>query len=179
MFALLDRFINTKFRSFRLPLNWRTPKGYMIAIAIQSAWLSGGALVVLSTMLPFSGICELFGAFCMDINQNLANLNDKVVNFKQNFTADDRIQIIKRFYAIIEFHSEAKQLSFLFFSGLKIHALIIFPMTIAIFNIRFVARFSAIYSLMLTAFFGISTPSICTALLNLNTVCFQIHSFGR
>lgn len=87
----------------------------MIAIAIQGAWLVGGALVVLSTMLPFAGICELFGAFCMDINQNLANLNDKVVSFNRNSTADDRIQIVKRFYAIIEFHSEAKQLSFHFF----------------------------------------------------------------
>lgn len=95
----------------RLPLNWRTPNGYLLAFTVQIYWMVGGAVVVFSIILPFSGICKIFGAFSMDINKNFTDLNDIVVDCQQKYTVHDRIEIIKRFYAIIEFHSKTKQLS--------------------------------------------------------------------
>lgn len=109
----------------RFPMNWQTPTGYMTAFAIQFLWMIGGTAVVFSIILTFSGICEIFGAFTMDINKNSIDLNDFIVSGEQKFTAHDRIEISKRLYATLEFHSMTKQLSpngkeFLFTNSLKI-----------------------------------------------------------
>lgn len=97
--------------SSRMPFNWQTPKRYVLVIAIHAFWLIGGAALVISTILTFSGICEIFGAFTMDINKNLSELDDEIVSFKGKFTVDDRIKIANRFYDTIAFHSKTKELS--------------------------------------------------------------------
>lgn len=84
----------------------------MISFSIQFYWMVGGAVVVFFIILAFSGICKTFGAFSLDINKNLNDLNDIVVDCQQKFTVRNRIEIFKRFYAIVEFHSNTKQLSF-------------------------------------------------------------------
>lgn len=71
----------------------------------------GGTAVVFSIVLTFSGICKIFGAFSLDINKNLNDINDFTVNGEQKFTAHERIEIFKRFYATLEFHSKTKELS--------------------------------------------------------------------
>lgn len=140
--------------------------GYILAICIQSLFLVGGAAVVLVIVMAFSGFCDIFGAFCMDINQHLIELNEIVLNSHQKLTAAYRIRFATKFYGIIEFHSTVKQLSSTNVSYLRIKNLFFFSKS------RFVDRFSATYSLILTTFFGISTPNICTALINLNTVLY-------
>lgn len=78
-------------------MNWRTPKGYMIAFTIQFFWMIGGTAVVFSIISTFSGICEIFGAFSMDINRNLIDINDIVMGGEQSNTIQDRIEIAKNF----------------------------------------------------------------------------------
>lgn len=96
----------------RLPINWRTPKGYMIAACIQTVWLLAGGAIVLSIILVLLGVCDVFGAFCIDIiKKKMADLNKIVVKANHNFTASNRIRIATEFHAIIEFHARVKQLS--------------------------------------------------------------------
>lgn len=83
----------------------------MITACIQTAWLLSGGAVVLSIIVAFIGICDLLRAFCRDIIEHLADLNNVVVEANNSFTASDRTRIATEFYAIIEFHSKAKQLS--------------------------------------------------------------------
>lgn len=96
----------------RLPLNWRTPKGYMISFSIQLFWMVGGAVVVFFIILVYSGICKVFGAFSLDINKSLNDLNDIAIDAQHNKTNHNRIEIVKRFHAIVAFHSQTKQLSY-------------------------------------------------------------------
>ena len=70
----------------------------------------GGAAVVFSILLAFSGICKIFGAFTLDINKMLIDINDIVVDSQKNLSADNRIEIAKKLYAAIDFHSISKQL---------------------------------------------------------------------
>lgn len=95
-----------------MPFNWRTPTRYVIVIAIHAFWLIGGAALVISTILAFSGICEIFDALTMDINKNFRDLDRMIGNrHQQKFTVDERIDIAKRFYATIKFHTKSKELS--------------------------------------------------------------------
>lgn len=83
----------------------------MMSVAIQFYWLLGGAGVVFSIILAFSGICKIIGAFSLDIKKHSNDLNDAIIDGQQKLAVTDRIKIIKRFYAILEFHSNVKQLS--------------------------------------------------------------------
>lgn len=94
-----------------MPFNWRTPKRYVIVIGIHAFWLIGGADLVISTILAFSGICEIFGAFTMDINWNFVDLNSMIVSRQYKCTVDDRIKIANKFYDTVEFHAKAQELS--------------------------------------------------------------------
>lgn len=69
-------------------------------------------------LFTFAGFCDLFGAFALDIQKNLADLNDSIVmNKQQNFTIEHRIQWKRQLLGIIEFHTVGKQLNFHFFTN--------------------------------------------------------------
>lgn len=43
----------------------------------------------------------------MDVNQNLAELDDTITKSGQKYTALDRIKIATKFFEILDFHSTA------------------------------------------------------------------------
>lgn len=67
--------------------------------------------MAITTLLTFGGVCMLFGAFPLDIQASLNDLNDEVVNVHRNFTAENRREFYKRLSNIAETHKIAKQLS--------------------------------------------------------------------
>lgn len=90
----------------RLPFNWKTPGGYFIALCAECIAVFV-ELFSSSTMLCFSvGSCWLFITIVRDITNDLTYLNC-------NKISASNIQTKKvQFYHIIEFYSDAKQLSF-------------------------------------------------------------------
>lgn len=79
----------------------------MIGILIQGVFLCAGAAICLGIVMVSSGICDLFGAFCTDVNQNLSELDDTITKSGQKYTALDRIKISTKFFEILDFHSTA------------------------------------------------------------------------
>lgn len=92
----------------RIPWNWKTLSGYLLASLIQLSWLCAGIFIVVSAMLPFYGFCTQFVVFTMDINKKWSNLNSAIID-QQNFTTKNRIEFIRRLIKLIEFHSVVKE----------------------------------------------------------------------
>lgn len=92
------------FKKIRLPFDWKTPFGFTVALLSQIV----GGCATFSILLPaFSfmiGSCVLFIFVADDITKDLAVFNSGKVAKK------NRVPRLKRFCAIIEIHSDARQL---------------------------------------------------------------------
>lgn len=90
---------------WRLPFNWRTPLGYLVALFAQ---FTGSFAVLFSALTVFSflvGSCWLFYTISRDINQDL-----KCLKCKKSSDGNDRSLKI-HFYHIVQVYLDAKQLS--------------------------------------------------------------------
>lgn len=94
-----------------MPWNWKTPLGYLIAVAIQYSWITLGVFMVVSCLNIFAGVWILVGAYAIDIKKNLFNLNNIVIKAKYNVSVQKRIEIMKKLCNVIHFHSDIIQLS--------------------------------------------------------------------
>lgn len=89
------------FYILRYPFNWKTPFGYIICALIQTItqFVAGGIFVAILIMVV--GFCSLVKAFILDIEENLIQLNEGVVECKQ------QVKMMKKLFDVIEFHSES------------------------------------------------------------------------
>lgn len=89
-----------------MPVDWRTPSGYLVSFAIE--FLATYYVVISCTCnvcFPVGACCFLI-AFADDIKDELHDLNE------YNQTKDHRTkEFYSKFCHLIEFHSIAKQLS--------------------------------------------------------------------
>ena len=130
------------FDSLRLPYNWKTPFGYLITLAAESA-STHSALFCTSPIVSFFGgwawlaICSL-----KDISNDLPEL---IVG---KGTHGRRKEMKKRFCSIILFYSDAKQLS----EALKSPIHFINELDL-ICSHRFLAEFSKINEFIISSVF--------------------------
>lgn len=92
---------------FRLPFDWKTPSGYLLA----SIFFAGAIFCLLFGFIPlpclFVGSCWLFICFATDMKNELKKLNVSAKN--KNYR-----ELTQRFSKLIEMHVDVKQLSELF-----------------------------------------------------------------
>lgn len=95
-----------KFRSQRLPFNWKTPFGYFIATQLEFFGSLSIVLITFAVITNYFGSCWLITVFVKDIGENdvsQLNLNASGPNKKK--------KMIDRFRKLVYNFSEVKQLS--------------------------------------------------------------------
>lgn len=89
----------------RLPFDWHTPWGYLIAIGLESI-ITFCLNLYIACVVALTLGCFLFAiSTTKDINSNLRSLN------KQAKIGQSEADIYEEFTEIISLHSEQKQLS--------------------------------------------------------------------
>lgn len=81
---------------------------------MQFASFYGGIVMIVCVLEIFAGFCILMRLFAMNIKTNLYEFNGAFAGAEEDLTAEDRIKLFKHLFEIIEFHSRAKELSYLF-----------------------------------------------------------------
>lgn len=90
---------------FRLPLNWKTPLGYLVTEFLQFHSLLSSMLFSFNLLCTFLGSCWLFQAFADDILNDIIDLNDIKITTQLN----SQTQINVHFNKIIRLHADLKQ----------------------------------------------------------------------
>lgn len=63
-------------------------------------------------LTAITGFCMFIADFASDIKENLRQFNETLNSIKDNkITIDDRVILVKKLNEIIEFYSEARELS--------------------------------------------------------------------
>lgn len=89
----------------RLPFNWRTPLGYLVAIFAQSAGTYAAIISGVTSIAFFICSCWLFVCIAKDITTDLPLLDCS----KKSKPDDPTMK--QRFCTIIQMYSDARQLS--------------------------------------------------------------------
>ena len=154
------------FLFWRLPFNWKTPLGYLIALLIQC---------IETTCDDFSGLpvacflfqsCQLFEAFVEDIARDVSLLDIEFCSSEAN-----RHQATENFVNVLRNFTTVKQLSdAMIFDRMSI--LVIFAIFWSILLIfRFVYKFNECYEFIITDISLWSNIMITTTLL---TIQFEL-----
>lgn len=93
-----------------LPLNWKTPFGYLAAILLQHVWIHTGSFLLVSFLILFAGFSSLFGALASDIKQCVTDTCNKLADFQgDSLHAGDRIEFIRNLNETMQFYADAKE----------------------------------------------------------------------
>lgn len=104
----------------RYPFNWKTSIGYLACWLLQVPPVLATAELFIYTLILAIGFCLFLEDFISDIEENLRELNDDLHRTLDNVSnIDQHFEMKIKLFDIIEFHSEAKQLS-VQFSGIFI-----------------------------------------------------------
>lgn len=106
----LAKFCSCFFR-FRLPFNWRTPLGYLMALILQAASTYVTLLSVSPSIILLVGSCWILILFIHDITNDLSKLSaikhDQLLSSGKNTNG----KIKRRFCKIVRNFSDVKELS--------------------------------------------------------------------
>lgn len=91
----------------RVPWNWKTPWGYFACVCTHYILVHGGILSIFCIMPLIVGFCTIFKAFTTDIIQTLAIIDASILDTRNNFTINKRLNIYKELTRTATFHSEA------------------------------------------------------------------------
>lgn len=111
LYFVLSRssILTNKCLLFRLPFDWKTPKGYLIAFIAQAIAICYYVAISNMILLLFGGLSTFSLAFISDIQICLNDLNNDVVTNKQG--SSNLLEMKMKFRDLLEFHAEATQLS--------------------------------------------------------------------
>lgn len=148
------------FVAFRLPFEWRTPIGYLIAFSIQFASFYCILLSADCFMGFLIGSCETLLTLTEDVKTELSALDDA------NKSGENAANLKQQMCDFVDLHSNTRQLSEMKYQMHEIHFWIVFNFFYW-FNIilRFARDFSYIYENIITAIFLWSLSNICSGLL--------------
>lgn len=94
----------------RLPFDWRTPHGFILAFLYEVITDTVASLTYVPLISFFVGSCWLFIAFVRDITDDLFILYKNVKSRKNN------IALTKQFCKIVKIYSNTKELSEVWFN---------------------------------------------------------------
>lgn len=89
----------------RLPFNWKTPVGYLVAIFTQSAGTYAAIISGVTSMAFLISSCWLFVCIAKDITTDLPLLDCSEKSTRHDPTMK------RRFCSIIQMYADARQLS--------------------------------------------------------------------
>lgn len=181
----------------RYPFDWETFIGYLACWILQVPPVLATAELFIYTLLLPIGFCLFLEDFISDIEENLHQLSDDLHRIGENLSnIEQKIEIKMKFFDIMEFHSEARQLSVQFLgSSIPSHKHFLaklfenrsylppsqpfkrfktyfsLPLNIPIF--RFANQFSNINSGIIFVYLLYFLISFCSAILQINIVIKQ------
>lgn len=158
LFILNWLFTKFSFIFYRFPIDWRDPFGYLIAFIAQTGTMFGFLVACSPALCLFIGFCWLSMAFVADIEDKVSQWNES------NEQKESLTKIYKQLSKIIQFHTDAKELST---NGKKLVSLIVQLIVILLF--RLVYDFSDIYRFQLCSYYVWSVSTICSNLLSIQT----------
>lgn len=89
----------------RFPFDVKNPCGYTIAVALEYIFTTNALFMVLCLLGFAFGTCLTLISLAKDITCDVSNFNESAR------VKDDHSKIVKQFSQLIDFHSDAKQLS--------------------------------------------------------------------
>lgn len=101
---------------YRYPFNWNTLLGYLVCLILQVPPVLAAADLFMFTLILAIGFCLILQDFVSDIVLSLQQLTDDLRRSGENSSNfEQQIELKKKLYDIMQFHSEAKQLSVEFY----------------------------------------------------------------
>lgn len=91
--------------NFRLPFNWKTLIGYLLAEILIIIYAICSFLIIGNSVCFFCGFCWLYISFADDISSDIIALNDSEVSQRVDK------ELVERFINIVQLHVDVKQLS--------------------------------------------------------------------
>lgn len=88
----------------RLPIDWKTPSGYLVAFFCQCFGVLTATLIILQFLNLVFGSCWLFIHIAKDITRDLVAFNDDIESPNQN-----RVELTTRFNDLVQIYTDAKQ----------------------------------------------------------------------
>lgn len=89
----------------RLPFNWKTPSGYLIAFLLQAVSIFCVAQTCACNLNLLFGSCEMLISFTKDIKEQLEYLSFLCAN---NQSEEQQTELKQKLSEFIQFHSTAK-----------------------------------------------------------------------
>lgn len=98
----------------RFPFNWETLSGYLASVLIQTVILISIGMQYACTFIITIGFCLISFDFALDLTQNMREFEDTLNLTKyRNWSIPKQIKVSKMLRDIIQFHAQAKELSFI------------------------------------------------------------------
>lgn len=107
IFLMFNFNANLLFCAGRLPFNWKTPIGYFVALATEYAYCYCTLMGFSPIFGFFLGSAWLASTFAKDITNDVIELS----SISKTSRKKNGKELKKRFWYIIRFYSDAKQLS--------------------------------------------------------------------
>lgn len=105
--------------AIRLPFNWKTPVGYVLATAFQLITFFGVLEIFATILIIYIAICQFAVAFTDDIKKELRQVDRSIANCRGVFSSEERTQLKAKLGEIIELHWNAIRLSSIEFKGIR------------------------------------------------------------
>lgn len=91
-----------------LPYNWKTPTTYLLTMLVQIVSFANSAAIYAISFIMFFGVCTYLVALNDDFKQSVSLLDDQI----RCSSFRTKAKLRKQFHDLIQFHAEAKELSF-------------------------------------------------------------------
>lgn len=112
LYSKCDKYLRQLILIIRYPFDWKTPFGYAVCVLIQLCSSYAMIEVYNVCLVLTTGMCMLIADFASDIKEKLRQFNKILISLEDGkLTAEDRAILTKKLNEIIEFYSEARQLS--------------------------------------------------------------------
>lgn len=99
---------------YSLPFNWRSVLGYVVATVLELLFFFGALEIFVTFLVIFLGLSQFCIAFAKDIKDRFDDFKHHTEQLRGKFLAFEQVELYKKLCKIIEFHSQAMQLSIFF-----------------------------------------------------------------
>lgn len=94
-----------------LPYDWKSPIKFSLTFLLQAIASYYWAAVFFVLLCFFIGFRFISLKFLSDIETSFKNLSSEIISKSERVNIEERIKLKTKFYGILKFHAEVKQLS--------------------------------------------------------------------
>lgn len=150
---------------YSLPYDWKSPVKFSLTFFLQAIASYYYAEVFFVLLCFFIGFCFISLTFLSDIETSLKNLNTEIISKSGNerFSIAERINLKTKFFRIVKFHADVKQLSVVW-----IQCILIYQQKKKQFFFRFLLDFAEFFRAPLSLYMSCLSLTICVSLVTLD-----------